>query len=300
MKKIVSLLIGLLALVSASADEYSFRVTSPNGAPGVALALLAQNNPEQYRYIAAETIPAEFAKASADFIIAPLNAGAKLFRAGKSSYKVAAVVTWGNLYFASQKNFKIKDIKKAGVTLFGENTINASVALAALEKNGVKPKTVDYLAGAANTQALLLSNPSAIVLTAEPALTAASMKNPKITSYPVNELYKKATGFDGYTQAALFVRAETLEKHPEAVKAFLAQAKAAVDECTNDVASVAKASVSLGLLPNEKIAAAAIPNCAIRYMSALEAKPQIEATARIDLPQFGGVLPADDFYYAEK
>ena len=300
MKKIFSLLIALLVLASASADEYSFLVTSPNGAPGVALALLAQENPENYRYIAAETIPAEFAKATSDFIIAPLNAGAKLFKAGKSSYKVAAVVTWGNLYFASQKNFKIKDIKKAGVTLFGENTINSSVALAALEKNGVKPKTVDYLAGAANTQALLLSNPNAIVLTAEPALTAASMKNPKITSYSVNELYKKATGFDGYTQAALFVRAETLEKNPQAVQAFLAAAKKAVDACTSDLAAVSKASVSLGLLPNEKIAAAAIPNCAIRYLSAIEAKSQIEATALLDLAQFGGAVPTDDFYYGEK
>jgi hypothetical protein len=41
----------------------------------------------------------------------------------------------------------------------------------------------------------------------------------------------------------------------------------------------------------------AIPNCAVRYMSAQEAKEQVEATANIDLKQFGGSVPADDFYY---
>lgn len=303
MKKLISLaLTTLLSLAAAfSQDSYTVKVASPNGAPGIALALLAQENPQDYRYISAETVPAEFAKAQSDFIIAPLNAGAKLYKMGKSSYKVAAVVTWGNLYFASQKkNFKLKDIKKSGVTLFGENTINSSIALSVLSENKIKAKKVEYLAGTANTQSLLLTDANSVVLIAEPALSAAKMKNKNITSYSLNDLYKKATGFDGFTQAALFVKAETLEKHPEEVKAYLAKAKEAVSKCSTDVASVAKAAVALEILPNEKIAEAAIPNCAIRYMNALEAKEQIETTAKIDLKQFGGALPADDFYYGEK
>ncbi|MCR4822123.1 MAG: hypothetical protein K5873_04525 [Treponema sp.] len=302
MKKIISIILCLsLFLTAVFADDYVCKVSSPNGAPGIALALLAQENPDNYRYFAAETVPAEFAKAEADFIIAPLNAGAKLYKMGKSTYKVAAVVTWGNLFFASQKkNFKLKDIKKSGVTLFGENTINSSIALSVLKENKINPKKVEYLAGAANTQSLLLTDANAIVLTAEPALSAARMKNKNITSYSVNELYKKATGFDGFTQAALFVRGETLEKHPEAVKAYLAKAEEAVNKCTSDLPAVAKAAAALEILPNAKIAESAIPNCAIRYMSALEAKKQIEKTASIDIKQYGGALPADDFYYGEK
>ncbi|MBQ9280615.1 MAG: hypothetical protein IJ207_00250 [Treponema sp.] len=304
MKKFISLILtSLLALSALSAQDsgtYAVKVSAPNGAPALSLATLAAKNPENYTFVAAETISAEFANNEADFIIAPINAGAKLYKMGKSTYKLAAVVTWGNLYFASQKkNFKLKDIKKSEITIFGENTINASVALAALEKNKLKAKSVAYLGSAAATQALLLSDANAIVLTAEPALTAAKIKNPKITAYSVNDLFKKATGFNGYTQAGLFVRAETIAENPQLVEDFLVRAEESCEKCTSDVDSVAKAAVALEILPNEKIALSAIPNCAIRFMTSLSAKNQVETTANIDLAQFGGALPADDFYYGE-
>ena len=301
MKKLLAIaLSSIIMLASLFADDYQIKVSSPSGAPGLALATLAEKNPENYTYLVAETITAEFANNKADFIIAPINAGAKLYKMGKSTYKLAAIVSWGNLYFASQKkNFKLKDIKKSELTLFGENTINSSIALSVLEKNNIKPKSVAYLAGAANTQSLLLSDPNAIVLTAEPALTAAKMKNKNITAYALNGLYKKTAGFDGFPQAGLFVRAETAETHPEAVREYLKLAKESCEKCTSDVEAVAKAGVALEILPNAKIIEAALPGCAIRYMSAIEAKSQIETTAAIDLKQFGGAVPSDDFYYSE-
>ncbi len=300
MKKVAAVLLGVLLLMSLAAGEsaYPVKVSSPNGAPGLALAVLAAQAPDNYTYVAADTIAAEFAAAQADFIIAPVNAGARLFKAGKSTYRLAAVVTWGNLYFASRREgFQLSDLNGAEVTLFGENTINASVALFALSENGITPAKVSYLAGAANTQSLLLSDDQAIVLTAEPALTAASMKNDKITAYALNDLYQAATGFEGYAQAGLFVREATIEEHPEAVSAFLAQAEEAVALCGSDPARVAEAAVQLELLPNVKVAEKAIPRCAIRYLAAADAREQVERTAAVDLSQFGGSLPADGFYY---
>lgn len=304
MKKLISLILTVLMLsacVLAGAEapeEYTMKVSSPSGAPGLALATLAVQNPDNYTFVAAETISAEFANGTADFIIAPLNAGAKLYKMGKSTYKLAAVVSWGNLFIASQKaDFKLEDVNGAAITLFGENTINAAVANYALAANGLTPASVEYLASAANTQTLLLSDAEAIVLTAEPALTAAKMKNDKITGYSLNELYKAATGYEGYTQAALFVKAETIQTQPEAVASFLQQVEESCGMWETDLSAVAEAAVALTLLPNVKVAEIAIPNCAIRYMSALEAREQVEATASIDLTQFGGELPADDFYY---
>lgn len=308
MKKLIKILavitlIAALPFVCGAETTLARPVTvvSPNGAPGLALATLAVENPDRYTYIAAETISAEFAKAEADFIIAPINAGAKLFKAGKSGYQLAAVVTWGNLYFASQKEgFSLADMSDATVTLFGESTVNSSVALYALTANGITPGTVEYLAGAANTQALLLSDPDAIVLTAEPALSAARLKSDSITAFAVNDLLENAIGSAGYTQAGLFVNGDLAANEPELVEAFLAQAQQAVDQCVNDVAAVAEAAVALEILPNVKVAQSAIPNCAIRYLAAWDAKALVEATTQIDLSQYGGAVPADGFYYGAK
>ncbi len=306
MKKFLSMILAAVMLLSCvafaeTAEVPAMKVSSPAGAPGLALAILAVQNPENYTFVAAETISAEFASAAADFIVAPVNAGAKLFKMGKSTYQLAAVVSWGNLFIASQKEgFTLDDLNGAKVVLFGENTINASVVNYALAQNGYAPAEVEYLASAANTQSLLLSDGEAIVVTAEPALTAAMMKNDKITAYSVNELYKAVTGFDGYTQAGLFVKAETIANQPEAVDAFLKLVEAACIANTEDVAAVADAAVALELLPNVKVAMSAIPGCAVRYVPALEAKEQVELTANVDLTQFGGAVPADEFYYGAK
>ena len=301
MKRFISMMtalvlaLGLCAFANAEGTDISaLTVTSPSGAPALALAAMAADNPAAYTYIEADAIAAAFAGREADFIIAPVNAGAKLYKAGKSTYKLAAVVSWGNLFIAAQKeDLKIEDLNGVNVTLFGENSINASVVLYALKENGIEPASVEYLAGAAETQALLLTDAEAIVVTAEPALTAAKMKNDQIGAIAVNGLF----GEEGYAQAGLFVKAETLEAQPEAVAAFLARAEEACGKCTTDVEAVAEAAVTMEILPNAKVAAAAIPGCAIRFAAAKDAKEQVEKTVAIDPAQFGGETPADDFYY---
>lgn len=302
MKRLIALMICLMmATAFAYAEENAFTLTAPSGAPAIAAAKLAEDDPEHFRFIAADTIAAEFSKNEADFIIAPINAGAKLFKAGKSSYILGAVITQGNLVFASQREgFTMDDINGAKVTLFGENTINASVALFVLEQKGIVPLEVEYLAGAAETQTLLMNDAESIVMTAEPAVTAAKIRNEKITSIPLTEELNLLTGNNGYAQAGLFIRADTLDNNPEGVREFLASVKTSADAVTTDLDSVVKAAVALEILPNEKVAAAAIPNCGIQYTTAADAKELVEFTANIDLSQFGGAVPADDFYYAEK
>jgi len=301
MKKTIAMILTLALALCCAAPvlaEEVMKLSAPAGAPALTVATLAVENPENYTFLDASTIGAEFQKNEADFIIAPINAGAMLFKAGQSTYRLAAVVTWGNLYLASQKEgFSLDSLEGAELTLFGENTINASVVLAALEQKGITPSAVHYLVGAAETQAELLSNPEAIVVTADPAVTAAKMKNEKVQTISVQELLKETLEMDGYAQAGLFVRKETAESRPEEVRAYLSAVQESAGKARSDVAAVAEAAVALEILPNAKVAAAAIPGCNIRYAAASEAKAEIEKTAGIDLSQYGGEVPADEFYY---
>ena len=155
----------------------------------------------------------------------------------------------------------------------------------------------DFLSGAAETQAELLSNPEAIVVTADPAVTAAKIKNENVKTISVQELLKEAFGTDGYAQAGLFVRADTLAADEAGVKAFLDAVKDAAGKAETDVKAMAEAAVKLEILPNAKVAEAAIPGCSIRFTPAAEAREAIEKTAAFDLSQYGGEVPADEFYY---
>ena len=298
MKKLICTLMILMILAVSTALGDGFTLSAPLGAPSIAVATLAEKDPDAFSLVAADTIAAEFARKEADFIIAPVNAGAKLYKAGKSTYRLAAMITWGNLVFASQREgFTPESMNGETVTLFGEETINASVALFVMDQLGITPAEINYLADASQTQQLLLTDPDAIVMTAEPAVSAARMKKPEITSWLLTEELKAISGYDGFAQAGLFVREETAAEHPEEVAAYLEQIKAAAESVETDLESVAKAAVELGILPNEKVAMTAIPRCGIRYVGAAEAREMVEYTANIDLAQFGGELPADDFYY---
>ena len=101
---ILMMLVLALGCAFASGEEPAMKLSAPTGAPALVVATMAAEHPENYTFLDASTIGAEFQKNEADFIIAPVNAGAKLFKAGKSTYRLAAVVTWGNLFFASQRD----------------------------------------------------------------------------------------------------------------------------------------------------------------------------------------------------
>jgi NitT/TauT family transport system substrate-binding protein len=300
--------VGLAAFTSCDKKDISFdnetvqacSIAAPKGAPAISVAALANVTDAKYDFVAATNISSELAKATAkaDFVIAPINAGAKLYKLGKSEYKLAAVVTWGNLYFASQKeNFSLIDIKDSTVTFFGQNSINASIASYVLNEKGYAPAYIEYVAEATDAQTVLVSDANPIVLCAEPAISAAKLKKPNITSISVQALYKELTGNDGFTQAGLFVNPKAISEKKDVVDKYILEVSKSIEKCSSSLDEVAQICVDLKLLPNLNVAKAAIPLCSVKFMKATEAKTQIETTANIDLSQFGGALPVEEFYY---
>ena len=308
MKRIIMILLAaLIALTAAEAAEADgFLIVAPNGAPAIAVSGVYADLPESVRVIgAADQIAESFGSGEADFIIAPINLGAKLFKAGKSTYRLAAVVTWGNLVFASRvEGFTPDMIEGRRLVLFGENTQNASIALFLLKQKKLTAGEIDYRISAADTQALLMNDEEAesVVMTAEPAVTAAKIqaknKGVDIVSWPLNDLYKEVTGYDGFPQAGVFVREKTVQDNPELILLGLEKIRESAELCETDPETVAKTVVEMEIIKAEPVALKGLPGCGIRFVNALEAKEQIEFVAQIDLTQFGGEIPSDDFYYA--
>ncbi len=308
MKKIIAFIFGIfmmlgLASCGESLDDYNYKVVAPSGAPAVAVAGICDNT--HYKFVSADTIGAQFtAEDKADFIIAPINAGAKLFKLGKSSYKLGAVVTWGNIYFATQRSdvSSINDLAGKTVTLFGAGTINESIAKYVLAQKNIEVTYADALGSAAIAGQKLASNSEGIYLTAEPVLSKISdnlaANNKTVTSFAVADLYKEISDNDGYAQAGLFINQDTITNHKSVVDKYLAKVKESCNLVSTSLDTVAEACVKYSIIAEKNLAIKAIPNCKISYKSAKDSKAIVEATANIDLSQFGGALPLDEFYYA--
>lgn len=295
------LLVGALMLGSCAEEKIKLTVIAPSGAPAMALGDLAINHTEDYSIElnkSAAALKAAFGSAEADVIVAPINLGAQMYIQNQS-YQLASVLTWGNLYFASQKpDFKLADLDGANVTLFGQGTINDIIVQYILSSKSITLGTDStYLADTNLTNSELLQNANAIVLVAEPALSAAKSKNSNITSISIQDLYKEVSGQKSYPQAGCFIKAETAINHKKAITSFLSDLKDSADLCNTNGSTAAEYAVELEIGANAAIVESAIPNCNIEYVKASSAKKDIEAMVEIKAQLFGGAKPVDEFYY---
>ena len=106
MKKIMSLLLMMsfiLAGCSSSKSADTMKVLTPNGATALSLVGVYEEitkNGEVKIVEGSELISSELVKKDSEFdaIIAPINLGCQLIAKGQTDYRLAGVLTWGNLY----------------------------------------------------------------------------------------------------------------------------------------------------------------------------------------------------------
>lgn len=300
MKKLLVFFTALITMlcVSCKKDDYKLNVIAPSGAPGVALAELATNHSEDYNIElnkTADVLKAAFTAAEADVIIAPINLGVTFYNK-TSNYQIASVLTWGNLYFAKQgASLTIEDLNGKDLILFGEGTINDVIVKKVLADNNITlGEGTTYLADTQKTNAQLISNPDAIVLVAEPILSAAKMQK-EIATLSVQDLYSEDGGLS-YPQAACFIKKDTIDNHKKVVDKFIDELKESADLCESNASQAAQyaAALELGKAP---ILTNALPNCNISFKKAIDVKSAIEKVVNLKLAMFGGKLPTDEFYY---
>lgn len=303
MKKLIfgfMLLFTILLVGCSKEDDYKMSMIAPSGAPAMAAAELATTYKDDYTItmgLEASSLQTAFVNKENDVIIAPINLGANMYSKNQN-YVLAAVLTWGNLFFASQKtDFKLEDMDDADVIFFGEGTVNAAVVNYVLKENDITPKNIQYLGSTQLTQEQLLTNENAIVLVAEPALTVAKTKDADITSISVQELYVEASGENGFPQAGCFINTNTIKNHKSVVEEFLDRLEASANLCETDTSTVAGYAENLNLGGKKAVLTEAIPNCNIKYTKAKDAKASIEFAVTLNPKLFGGAVPQDEFYY---
>lgn len=197
----------------STVDTSTVKVLTPSGAPSLSTIPLIKEGYDVEVVDGPDMLQAAFVNPSPEYdvIIAPTNLGMKLATAGKTDYRLMAIVTWGNFYLVAndEKILESTDLIKVGA--FGEQAVSGLVF------NKLYPQyaeQVEWYASVAECAAALTAGNIDLALLAEPVATATIAKNKENGKdlFIVADLQKEwSEAGQGFPQAGLFVRSENLK-----------------------------------------------------------------------------------------
>ncbi len=303
MKKIGSCLfiIVLLAWLPACINTHdTITMMVPFGSPQLAQLYMQDDHAYAVDVVqGADPLIAAFSSNSHDVIMAPVNLGAKLYQSG-APYVLLAVVTWGNLYLASidQPLADMTDLEGRTVVAFGQNQPPDIVLRHLLMASSV---TVDltYVDSVANATAHLVATPGAIVLVAEPSLSALMMQYPALHLLDLQAAYEDVEGTSSYPQAGVFVKSDIDEQTKARIKTDLEQS---INLVNDDPEAAATLAAGLGIDMPHAVLVSAMPRSHLRFVPAAEARLAVlhflTLFNTLQPAIFDGWLPDDGFFDA--
>lgn len=285
MKKIFILVLMVLCLVGCSGtkneevvnEPLSLSIVSPSGAPSLSLLDYIDDENMSIDIVdGSDVLQAEFSNGNVDVIIAPINLGAKLSKA-TGNYKLAAILTWGNLHLVS--TVSIEEASEKPVAAFGQAAVPGKVLGYLSDELGAFE--FEWFNAVNEASAALLAGEYVSAVLAEPVLTMTKAKSEVALNelMDIQELYKEKTGYSSYPQAALFINVKTLENE-EGVKELLNKIEASISLYNSDNEALSKRidEVDLSVMGfgNPDLIKKAYSKMALEYKAASSVKEEIK------------------------
>ena len=108
-------------------------------------------------------------------------------------------------------------------------------------------------------------------------------------------------GESSLMMGCVVVRNAFLEEHPDTVETFLREYQASIEKALSDTEGTAALCESYGIIPKAALAAKALPECGLTFVSGEEMKTQLSGYLQVmfdaNPKSVGGTMPGDDFYY---
>ena len=300
MKKIIALLLAVLSLCAFTAcgepEAQDLTVYAPDGAPALAISKLISDNDNlglggtaTYKVVSAQEIGPVMMQAKGDIIVMPVNAASKLYNKTEDVYKMAGVVTHGNLYIMSKTEIGLSDLKGKIIGVIGQGLVPDLTFKAILNKNGIEYQTSDevienkvairYFAAASDMLPLLKTGKLEIGLVPEPAATKLSKMSPDFKfRLDVQSLYSES---GSYPQAVVMVKQSLLDKNPklldtleEKITASVTYLNSNIEEMVNAV----NAKLAEGVTPSldaNSISSEVVAGMKIYFESSESAKSSV-------------------------
>ncbi|MCD7954428.1 MAG: ABC transporter substrate-binding protein [Lachnospiraceae bacterium] len=297
-------------------DTVRFGVLSGPTGIGAAKLLTDSDNGETtntYDYIIASDnseIVSGLTTGELDIACMASNTALNLYNQGVE-IQVIALGTQGVLHIlesgGGEEIQSISDLEGRTIYTTGQGSNPEYILRYLLESNDLDPDSdVEIVfADATEISAGLISGEIETAMLPVPAATAAILQSDGTVrdALDVNDIWEEIGSGSSLIMTAVVARTEFIEEYPNAVEAFLDEYEASIGYVNSNVEEAAELVAELGITPSAAIAAAAIPQCNLIFISGEAMEPAIsdyyDVLYEADPDSVGGALPDDGFYYYE-
>ncbi len=255
-----------------------------------------------------EEVTAALINGDADIAAIATNVAANLCGKTDGAIQVLAVNTLGVLYILEKGETvrSMADLK--GKTLYAPSTARGAnpeyVLNHLLAANGVQPEEVDVeWMTPQEISAKLTSQESGLCMLPVPAATALLVQDSGVReALSLSDEWDKL-GQGKLAMGCLAARTGYIQEHPREVEQFLSLYGESIAYMSDPahLDEAAALTAKYAITPNEKIAARAIPQCNLVFLTGEEMQETLQAyygvLFRADPDSIGGAIPYDSFYY---
>lgn len=282
-----------------------------NGTTGFGMANLmdaaAKGEVAQEYHFTVETdasnIVAALANGSVDIAALPTNAAAAVYNKTQGKVQVLALNTLGVLYLVTDGSVKIESMADlAGQTVYAPAQNPSFIFQHLVEANGLSGVTIDNTyAQPADLNTAVASGEVSIAVLPEPMVTVAKSKNPDlVVALDLTAEWDQIAPAGSLVQGCVVVRKDFVLENAAGVNTFLEEYGASIEALTSDIEGTAAKIEANGIFTKAAVAAKAIPNCNVCFITGTEMQEALSEFLTImhgvAPASVGGSVPGDDFY----
>ena len=251
----------------------------------------------------ASNIVAALANGSVDIAALPTNAAAAVYNKTQGKVQALALNTLGVLYLVTDGSVTVESMADLeGQTVYAPAQNPSFIFQHIVEANGVQNVTIDNTyAQPADLNTAVASGEVAIAVLPEPMVTVAKSKNPDlVVALDLTAEWDKVSQPGSLVQGCVVVRAEFAAQNAAAVNTFLDEYCVSIEKLTTDVEGTAAKIEATGIFTKAAVAAKAIPNCNVCFITGAEMQEALSQFLTImhgvAPASVGGSIPGEDFY----
>ena len=255
----------------------------------------------------ASNVTAALINGTADIAALPTNAASVVYNKTEGAVQLLALNTRGVLYLVTDGSVTVEsfeDLKGQTVYVPAQNPTFIFQYLC--EQNGLtvgEDVIIDNAyAQPADLRTAVAAGEVSVAVLPEPMLTMARSGNENlVTAMDLTAEWDKVAPEGSLVQGCVVVRAEFAAEHPNEVAKFLEEYGASIEFLSGDAETVGAVIEESGVFAKGAVAAKALPNCNVCFITGEEMKAAMADFLQIMYEtapaSIGGEIPGDDFYY---